>query len=104
MRIEFQVSGGVGYFPGLAAPRTIDGDALAAGDREALGDLIEKAGFFELPARLPAPRGAADYETFQITIEDKGRRHSVAVAAPIAEPALQALVKRLRELAFRPKT
>ncbi|MEP6917887.1 MAG: protealysin inhibitor emfourin [Acidobacteriota bacterium] len=104
MRVQFQVSGGVGYFPGLAAPRTIDGDALSAGDREALSDLIAKARFFDLPAHLAGPRGAADNEMFQITIEDEGRRHTVAAGAPIADPALQALVDRLRELAFRPKT
>ena len=26
MRVHLEVSGGVGYFPGLAAPRTIDAD------------------------------------------------------------------------------
>jgi hypothetical protein len=104
MRVRFQVSGGIGYFPGLAAPRTIEADALSADERQALTALLDEARFFELPAHLPAPRGAADTQTYEITIEDKGRRHTVAVSEPIADPGLQKLVNRLRELASRRKT
>jgi hypothetical protein len=101
MRVQFQVSGGVGFFPGRAAPRTIDVDALPAADRDALKALIEAAGFFALPSRLPAPRGAADYQTYQITIEDGARRHTVAVADPVANPDLQKLIEKLRSIASK---
>jgi hypothetical protein len=99
MRVQFQVSGGVGYFPGRAAPRSIDVDALPESDRTALKALIDAAGFFSLPQHLAAPRGAADYQTYQITIEDGGRRHTVAVADPVATPELQKLIEKLRSIA-----
>jgi hypothetical protein len=98
MRVQFQVSGGFGYFPGRAAPRAIDVDALPDADRDALKALVDAAGFFALPQRLPAPRGAADYQTNQITIEDGGRRHTVAAADPVANPSLQQLIEKLRAL------
>ena len=99
MKVQFQVSGGVGYFPGRAAPRTIDVDALPDVDKDALKALIQESAFFTLPQRLPAARGAADYQTYQITVEDGGRRHTVAVADPVSNPALQKLIEKLRSLA-----
>jgi Emfourin len=98
MRVHFQVSGGIGSFPGLAAPRTIDVDALAEEDRRRLKHLVDGARFFTLPPRIPAPHGAADYQTYQITIEDGGRRHSVAVSDPVAPAPLQKLIDALRSL------
>ena len=98
MRVHFQVSGGVGSFPGLTAPRTVDVDTLAEEDRHRLKQLVDDARFFDLPSRIPAPRGAADYQTYQITIEDGARRHLVAVSDPVAPIALQKLIEALRAL------
>ncbi len=101
MRVHFQVSGGIGFFPGLAVPRTIEVDALAESDRRSVSQLIDEAQFFSLPSRMPAPRGAADYQTYHITIEDGGRRHSVAVSDPVALAPLQRLIDVVRSLASR---
>jgi hypothetical protein len=99
MRVQFQVSGGVGAFPALEAPRTINVDALAPDDRQALRRLVEDAHFFDLPRWLPPPHGAADYQSSEVTIEDGPRQHTVTVSDPVSDPALQALLARLRELA-----
>jgi len=98
MRVHFQVSGGIGSFPGLAAPRTIDVDTLAEEDRRRLKQLVDDAQFFTLASRIPAPRGAADYQTYQITIEDGSRRHRVAVCDPVDAAPLQKLIDALRAL------
>jgi hypothetical protein len=98
MRVQFQVSGGIGSFPGLAAPRTIDVDTLPEEDRRRLKQLVEDTRFFTLPSRIPAPRGAADYQTYQITIEDGARRHRVAVSDPVSSGPLQTLIDALRAL------
>jgi hypothetical protein len=98
MRISLRTSGGVGYFPGLAAPRTVDVDALGDDELRAVRQLVDDARFFELPARPPTLKGAADYRTYEITIEDGARRHTAVLADPIVEPALQELVERLRAL------
>ena len=98
MRVHFQVSGGIGSFPGLAAPRTIDLDTLAEEDRRRLKQLVDAARFFTLPSRIPAARGAADYQTYEITIEDGARRHHVAVSDPVAPAPLLQLIDALRAL------
>ena len=98
MRVHFQVSGGIASFPGLAAPRTIDLDTLAEEDRRRLLQLVDDARFFKLPSRIPAPHGAADYQTYEITIEDGARRHHVAVSDPVAPAPLQKLIDALRTL------
>jgi hypothetical protein len=100
MRVRLRVSGGIGAFPGLAVPRTIDVDTLPPQDRESLERLVEEARFFQLPRLLPPPPGSADYESCEITVEDGRRRHTVTVSDPVAHPAMQALVARLRQLAF----
>ena len=99
MRVRFQVSGGIAAFPGLAAPRTIDVDALEPDARATVNRLVHDAHFFDLPSRLPAPRGSADYQSYEITIEDGQRQHTVVVSDPVTQPALQALVAQLRKLA-----
>lgn len=98
MRVHFQISGGIGSFPGLAAPRTIDVDTLSEEDRRRLKQLVDDARFFTLPTRIPAPRAAADYQTYEITIEDGARRHHVAVSDPVAPAPLQKLIDALRAL------
>jgi hypothetical protein len=102
MRVSFQVSGGIGYFPGLAATRTIDAETLSDDDRRALKQIVDEARFFELPAHDPAPRGAADYQTYAITIEEGGRKHSAVFSDPLP-PTVKALVDRLRALTSRPR-
>jgi hypothetical protein len=101
MRVRLRVSGGVGVFPGLEAPRTIDADALEPEDRESLERLVERARFFDLPRRLPAASGSADYQSCEITIEDGLRQHTVTVPEPVPSPALQDLITRLRQLLRR---
>jgi hypothetical protein len=96
MRISLSRSGGLASFPGLAAPFTLDTSAMAPAEASALETLVRDARFAELPSRVgSAPAGAADYRTYEITVEDGGRSHTACVVEPIADPALQALVSRL---------
>jgi len=94
MRIEFSQSGGIGYFPGLNKPVTVEVDQLDSQDAEELKRLIEAARFFDLPATVGAPaRGAADYQYYILTIEEKGRRHTVRVLVPVEDQVLDDLVQ-----------
>ena len=98
MRVHFQISGGVGFFPGLAAPRTIDVETLAAHTQRTLRDLVEETRFFNLPAQISAAPGSADHQTYRITIEDRARRHTVVISDPVAGEALKRLIDLLRSL------
>jgi hypothetical protein len=99
MRVVFQMTGGAGFFPGLGAPCTIDIEALAGEEGTALKGLVADTRFFELPARIPAPRGFMNSRSYEITIEEGGRRHTVALWDPIIPRAMHSLIIRLRELA-----
>lgn len=98
MRVRFQKGGGIAYFPGLAAPRTIDVDALSEPQRRELVGLIDDSDFFSLPLEMPAVPGAADYRTYRITVEDGARSHSVIVSEPVRSAPLARLIEFLSGL------
>ena len=99
MQIKFTQEGGVGYFPGLSKPVTIEVDSLEQGEAEELKRLVESAHFFQLPANLgtPLPPGAADYQHYTLTIEEGGRSHSVRVSVPVKDEAVQNLVSSVQK-------
>jgi Emfourin len=97
MQVQFQMEGGIAYFPGLNKPGTIDSDQLPEQEADELKRLVNAAHFFALPAVVGSPAsGAADYRQYTITIEDAGKQHTVRVTDPIEDPNLQALVTNLR--------
>jgi hypothetical protein len=98
MRIRFQTSGGIAYFPGLAAPRVIDVDRLDDATRDSLTKLIRDGEFFSLPAETGTTPTAADHHTYRITVDDGARQHTVTVSDPIENPTLQRLVTLLQTL------
>src|SRR5262245_24833265 len=99
MRIQFQVDGGIAYFPGLSQPVTIDTAQLSEVDAAELRRLVDAAQFFDLPAAASRRRGAADYRQYTITVEDGRRRHTVRLSDPVEGQALQALVDYLSQKA-----
>jgi hypothetical protein len=99
MRIEYEKDGGFAYFPGLHRPVTIDTDGLSAEEAKEIKRLIEAAGFFDLPASSPPPRGAADYFQYTISVTAPQYRHTVRLTDPIRDPNVQALVNYLNEKA-----
>jgi hypothetical protein len=98
MQIKFIQEGGVGYFPGLSKPVTIEVDSLEKGQAEELKRLVDSAHFFDLPADVgtPLPPGAADYQHYTIIIEEGGRRHSVRIPVPMKDEAMQKLVRAVQ--------
>ena len=98
MTIEFSTSGGVAYFPGLAAPVKFDTADLPPDRRATVERLVEEAHFFDQPADPPHPPRGADYQTYTITIKDGDRTHTVRLNDPITDPALASLVQELQKL------
>ena len=98
MRVRFQTTGGIAFFPGLAAPRTIDVDTLDDETREKLTRLIRDVDFFSLRPQPSTRPGAADHCTYQITVEDGSRRHTVNLCDPVTSTSLQQLIDVLRRL------
>ncbi|WP_394824008.1 protealysin inhibitor emfourin [Pendulispora albinea] len=98
MRVTLKTSGGVGFFPGLARPIVADTDALEPELSERLRELVENAGFFELPDPISTlSRGAADVRTETLTVEDAARVHEVAAVETSIPEALRELVDFVKE-------
>jgi hypothetical protein len=97
MRVQFLMEGGIAYFPGLSQPVNITTDQLAHAQAAELRQLVEAAGFFDLPAQVGKPaRGAADYRQYTVTIEESERRHTVRMIEPIDQDNLKRLIAFLR--------
>jgi hypothetical protein len=97
MRVRLQVSGGLAFFPGLAAPRTIDVETLPDLTRRSVMSLLDESQFFSL-ASPPPSRGAADHHEYQITVDDGARQHTVVVSDPVTSEPLRALIELLHGL------
>jgi hypothetical protein len=99
MKILFETSGGFAFTAAVGRPVAIDTtqiDPTAARDLESL---IRDARFFDQPAQAPPPpSGAADYQTYTITVQDGPRQHTVELTDPIADPTLARLVFALQAL------
>ena len=95
MRVEFQTTESLTGLSSRFSPVTIDLEQLKDRDRKALELLVEQARFFELPARVPTPRGP-DGRACRITIRnDAGREHTIDVGYGVPGPALRRLIDRL---------
>jgi len=98
MRIQFKTEGGIAYFPGLAQPVTFESDQLTPGDAAELKRLVDAVRFFDLPKQVGAPpRGAADYQTYTVIIEEGGRSHTVHMTDFIKETEIKHLLNFLKE-------
>ncbi len=91
-----RTEGGVAFFPGLAQPAIIDVSTLSPADETELRALVDAA--LAAPPAPPPPKGAADYRTIVLTIEDGGEHHQVAISDLDTDPSRRALRDALRKL------
>lgn len=93
MRVQLKTDGGIVYFPALAKPRTLaDGD-LDEAERGTLAALIKAADFFNLPPDMTgAQPGAADHQSYTLSIEQDGKQHTVRFDDLTDDPQLMDLL------------
>lgn len=97
MRIEFERTGG---FAGMRVAATIDSQTLPEDKAQALKEMIEQAGFFDLPPRLVSPTPGMDQFQYRLTIESAERGiHTIETSDAAAPPQLQPLLRELTLLA-----
>lgn len=99
MNITIEISGGFAALPGLSRPFTIDTKTLDPQRAAEIESLVSESKFFERPAVIDtAPKGAADYYIYAITVQDGARSRSVRLTDPITDPSLERLVSGLRAM------
>lgn len=74
---------------------TLDTESLPPEEARRLLEMVESSGFFNLPAKFPAPRSGADYFLYRVIVEDKGKKHTVEVSEPSVPAELRPLLKSL---------
>ena len=96
MTITFEMSGGFAQLPALNKPVTIDTAQIEAQARTELESLVRQSQFFGQFAYPTPTKGAADYRTYTITVQDGSRVHTIQLTDPITDINLEQLVSRLR--------
>jgi len=100
MKINFEMSGGFAHIPALSGPFTIDTSQLDPQVANQLESLVRDARFFDQTALAGTlAKGAADYRTYNITVEDGSRVHTIQLTDPIKDANLGRLVSQLRTIA-----
>ena len=94
-KISFERTGG---FMGRKVSATIDLDDLPDEQAELLGDLLDEADFFELPDDLTKP-AIPDAFTYNITVFNADKQHSVRVSDATAPDDLRPLLDELSKQA-----
>ena len=102
LRIQWERTGG---FAGMHMTTTLDSDSLSREHARELRELIEAAGFFELPEEMagPAGLGGADQFLYTLTVEMEGRRHTVHTSEAAAPPEVRSLILLLTRAARKAK-
>lgn len=97
LRITFIMEDGMAYFPGVSRPVAIDSDELPEQEANELEQLVEAARFFDQPATIsPAVCGAAECYQHTVTVEIRGRQHTVRMTDLVEDAGLQVLLRYLR--------
>ena len=99
MTITFEMSGGFAQLPALNKPVTIDTAQIEAQARTELESLVRRSQFFGQPTHSTPTKGAADYRTYTIAVQDGSRVHTIQLTDPITDINLEQLVSRLRVMA-----
>lgn len=98
MIVRLVVSGGFAPVPLAARELVLDSDELPIADREALHVSVAAARLAGRPSVIEATPGAADFRTYDLTVESSEGRHVVRFT-DTADPELTALAGDVLRLA-----
>lgn len=89
MKVILKRTGG---FMGPSRQWELDERALAPAKAQELRRLLDQAGFFALPSEVGSVGRARDSFSYQLTIEDGHRKHTVKCAEPALPPPLRSCI------------
>jgi len=100
LRISFERSGG---FAGITMKTAVDEKDLAPGEAQKLRQLIEEADFFNSPGKMMSRSPQPDRFQYELSLEEKGRQHTVTMSEEAMPAKLKPLVQWLIEKARQTK-
>ena len=101
MRVLFERSGGLA---GIRLVAEFDSAALPSGRADELRQLVDDAGFFDLPSLLASNRPGFDRFRYKVTVETPERRHKVELDESAAPASFRPLLDWLTAAALERKS
>jgi hypothetical protein len=95
MRISFERSGG---FAGITRTKTIDTATLPPNESNQVSQLIQSAGFFELPQTITSDTRGSDRFQYTLTVENNGQQHTITVGESALSGDLKSLIECLNNV------
>jgi hypothetical protein len=91
MRIQIVRSGG---FTGMPIEVSINENDLQPDEVNQLHSAVQESQFFTLPTKLPDHSGGADSFNYTITVEERGKTHTIVGTESALPPSLAKLVQK----------
>ena len=96
MRVVLQRTGG---FAGIGQTNSVSTDQMPAEEGQKLRDLVEAAGFYDLPSEIRSTVPGADRFQYKITVDGERGSHTVNVDEGAVPPRLQPVVDWMKNTA-----
>jgi hypothetical protein len=96
MQISVERSGG---FAGISQAHSISTDQMSVEDARKVVDLVEGAGFFELPSVIHSTEPGADRFQYKITVNGEHGAHTVQIDDGAVPPSLQLVLDWIKNSA-----
>lgn len=93
MKVKFERTGG---FAGMRMVAEFDSGSMPPEEARQLDEMVKTSDFFNLPEVFPTPEKGADYFQYALTVESKGRTHTVLVSEASVPAGLRPLIDLLR--------
>lgn len=95
MKISYRRTGG---FAGMVMKYEVDTDSLPQDEAQEIAQLVDSAGFFDLPSDIKSTGVGADQFEYRLTVETEGQQHTVEVGEAAVPDDLWPLLNKLRVL------
>lgn len=96
MRVSLERSGG---FAGISQTNSVSTGQMPAEEAKKVADLVDAAGFFELPSVIRSTEPGEDRFQYKITVETEHGTHTVQVDEAALPPRLQPLLNWMKNSA-----
>ncbi len=96
MRVSVERSGG---FAGISQTNSVSTDQLPAEEAKNVVNLVEAAGFYELPSIIRSTEPGGDRFQYKITVENERGTHTVQVDEAAVPPGLQPVLNWVKNTA-----
>lgn len=98
MKVSIVRGGGLA---GLVTKTAVDADSLPPEEAEQLRAKVEEAGVFDLPSKLTTDSPQPDRFSYEVTVQDEGREHTITASEEALPDSVRDLVSYVKNVPGR---